>query len=111
MADVTVWAAGLDRALRRAGIPIVGVTIGAVGTRGSWAIVFLPEATPAQRTQAVSILATYDADTDVTIVNELAQADLDVKAIKAVAIWTAQKLSIPLATMKAEVLAIYKSLP
>ena len=33
------------------------------------------------------------------------------KLIKAVAIWTAQKLAVPLATARSEVLAIYAALP
>lgn len=53
------------------------------------------------------------ADYDAARVDEGALAQFDgptQKMIKAVAIWTAQKLNIPLATARAEILAIFKGL-
>ena len=52
----------VDRALRTAGIPILGVSIGVVSDRGTWAVQFDPSATPAQRTTAASILASVAVD-------------------------------------------------
>ncbi len=46
----------LDRLLRAAGIPIVGVSERA----GDYRIDFLPAATPAHRQQAEAIVATFD---------------------------------------------------
>lgn len=51
------------------------------------------------------------ADYDAAKANAAADRDFDgQKMVKAVAIWTAQKLSIPLATARAEIAAIYKAL-
>jgi len=53
------------------------------------------------------------ADYDAARVNEAALAQFDgptQKMIKALAIWAAQKLNIPLATARQEILAIYKGL-
>ncbi len=53
------------------------------------------------------------ADYDAARADEAALAQFDgptQKIIKALAIWTAQKLGVPLATARAEILAIYKGL-
>lgn len=55
-------AALLDQALRAAGIPIVGVSVGTDADRLSWNVQFDPSATPAHRTQAATILATLATD-------------------------------------------------
>lgn len=52
----------VETALRNAGIPIVGVSIGTDGDRLTWSVQFDPSATPAQRTQAASILASVAVD-------------------------------------------------
>jgi uncharacterized membrane protein YidH (DUF202 family) len=54
----------VDRALRAAGIPIDGVSIGTPETdRAQWVVKFQAAATPAQRTQAASLLTTVAIDT------------------------------------------------
>jgi len=52
----------VDGALRAAGIPIVGVSIGTDGDRATWSVQFDPAATGPQRTQAASILASLVVD-------------------------------------------------
>lgn len=52
----------VDSALRTAGIPILGVSIGTDGDRSTWSVQFDPSATSAQRTQAASILASVAVD-------------------------------------------------
>jgi len=59
----TTWVACLvDRAVRAAGIPIDGVSIGDPANRATWRVDFTPAATPAQRTQAATILTTVVVD-------------------------------------------------
>lgn len=57
----------LDRALRAAGVPIVGVSIGKAADKSTWRIDFDASATPQQRTQAAQLVATFDPK-DPTIV-------------------------------------------
>lgn len=52
----------LDRALRAAGIPIVGVSIGTDADRASWIVHFGPGVTAAQQTQAATLLAGLTLD-------------------------------------------------
>lgn len=66
-------AAGLDAALKAAGIPIVGVSIGSEADRATWAVQFLPQATAAHRTQAASIVGSFNADDPAHADTELAQ--------------------------------------
>lgn len=53
-------------------------------------------------------IADYDAAQQTA--HEKARFD-DEKMLKALAIWTAQKIGVPLATAKAEILTIYRGLP
>jgi hypothetical protein len=55
-------AAIVDAAVRAAGIPIDGVSIGVDGDRTTWAVAFQPAATAAQRSTAATILATLVVD-------------------------------------------------
>jgi hypothetical protein len=55
-------AARLTRALKAAGIPIVGVSIGRPGDRSTWRIDYAPEATAAQRTAGEALKASFDPD-------------------------------------------------
>lgn len=49
---------------------------------------------------------------DTAQATQIAQSRFDgEKLVKALAIWTAQKLNVPLATAKQEILTIYKGLP
>ena len=53
-------AAQLDAQLKAAGIPIAGVSIGTATDKATWSVQFLDTATPAQHTQAQSIIKAYD---------------------------------------------------
>lgn len=58
----TLVAQLVDQAVRAAGIPIEGVSIGDPANRGTWRVEFTAAATPAQRTQAATILTTVAID-------------------------------------------------
>lgn len=49
-----------QRAIDQAGIPNAGISFGDLADRGTWIVHFLPEATPTQRTNAATILASVD---------------------------------------------------
>jgi hypothetical protein len=99
------------RALERLGIPIFGVSFGRIDDRNSWRIDFKPEATSQQRTTAEALKLTYNPATDTDYRNEVELARFDgERFVKAVVVWTAQKLDIPLATARQEILAIYRNL-
>jgi hypothetical protein len=53
-------ATALDAALRDAGIPIDGVSIGVLSDRSTWLVHFVPSATGPQRTLAAQIVSTFD---------------------------------------------------
>lgn len=72
-------AAILDNALKDAGIPVEGVSIGDPGNRATWKIVFAAAATPAQRTAGANILqsAAVDANAELSYSRKVAQMDVD----------------------------------
>ena len=57
---MTNIAARLDRALRLAGIPIQGVSIGSPADRTTWQIHFAPEATAQHRVDGEALRATFN---------------------------------------------------
>ena len=104
-------AAQITAALQRLGVPIYGVSIGRADDRSTWRIDYAPGATDLQRSTAEALKLTYDPATDTAYTDEQATLRFtDEKLIKAVAIWTAQKLSVPIATARSEILTIYKGL-
>src|SRR5438105_15498983 len=60
----------IERAVRDAGIPIDGVSIGDLTDRSTWRAFYQASATSAQRTQGDAILATLDL-TDPTLLAEV----------------------------------------
>lgn len=65
----------LDDALRAAGIPIAGVSVGSDADRSTWRVAFLPAATDAHRAEAAQIVGTFDpADPAVIAARQLADA-------------------------------------
>lgn len=103
-----------DAALRRAGIPIVGVSIGAEADRNTWRIDFHPSATPAHRTQGEAIRQTYDPATDTAWKDEQATQRYDAeKLLQAVAVALWECIPAPTMTkaqLRARAIAIYKAL-
>lgn len=80
-------AYGLDKALRRAGIPILGVSIGVEADRATWAVHYTDSATAQQKTDGAAIVAAYQLAADTALVDELAAQQIDgLKAIKAAVI-------------------------
>ena len=57
-----MMAALVDRALRTAGIPIEGVSIGDPANRATWVPLFTAAATPAQKATAAALLLTIAVD-------------------------------------------------
>lgn len=53
-------ASALDAALRAAGIPIVGVTIGDPADKTTWSITFLSSATSDQQTAGALVITAFD---------------------------------------------------
>jgi hypothetical protein len=71
----------LHRALTTAGIPIASVSIGSPTDRAQWTITFLPAATPAQRTQAATIVQTLAIDAAAQTLASQQDAQIQVDAI------------------------------
>src|SRR5262245_9320964 len=59
----------LERALRDAGIPIVGVVIVDITARATWRAQYLPGATTPQRAQGDTIMQTFDLNDPTTLAN------------------------------------------
>lgn len=87
-------AYGLTRALERAGIPIVGVSVGREDDRTTWRCDFRDTATAAQRAHAASLMATYDAATDALLAQDLADKALALKALMSLARATWEQLPL-----------------
>jgi hypothetical protein len=112
----------LDRALRLAGIPIVGVS-GNEADRSSWRIDYHPSATAQQRTDGETLRGTFDPFSQAAIDAEKAEraassdTDLLIQAVARVDFEERQKLTVKAgqtlltaAETKARIRAIYQSL-
>lgn len=66
-------AARLDLALRAAGIPIIGVSIGDEADRATWRIQFELRATAQQRTDGAALVATFDPNAAALLTSEREQ--------------------------------------
>lgn len=105
----------LDRALRDAGLPIDGVSVGDPLVRSTWKAFYQASATPAQRTQGDALLATIDPQDAATIANikadfAMANVDEDVLTSLAQALW--ECIPAPtktLAQLRARFIAILKT--
>lgn len=85
-------AALLDTALKAAGIPILGVSIG-TDDRATWTIQYDPSATKAQLVQGATLLQTFDPVVAATAAEATAPISSDT-AYAALVIWIAQQLKI-----------------
>lgn len=74
----------VDRTLRAAGIPILGVSIGDPAVRATWVIQFDPSATTPQRTSGATILTTVVVDASAQAVQDQLDAQA---AVDALPIW------------------------
>jgi hypothetical protein len=115
-------AAGLTRALTRAGIPVTGVSIVSDADRATWRVVYAPEATAQQRTAGEALKLSYDFAADTTGADEELSLAFDTtKMLKAVALTMVDAINIERAqhgraaitpaVAKANVIDKYKSLP
>jgi hypothetical protein len=103
----------LDQAIRSAGIPITGVSVGRVEDRSTWRVAFEARATEAQRTQAQQIVETFTLPTPDQLQTDAAARDIDVTALKAVVIEIYPYLSSSkpsLAQLRQNIIARYKAL-
>jgi len=108
-------AGDFDRAVRRLGIPILGVVIGTLADRSTWRIFYDAAATDAQRTQGDALIQTYDASTDTALADEDATAAIDQKDLTAAvrATWEAiapASRALTLTQLRARAIAIRKTL-
>lgn len=60
-------AAQVDLALRAAGLPILGVSIGNRTDKTTWRVDFTPEATDKQRTEAAALISAFEPAVDVEL--------------------------------------------
>lgn len=103
----------LSAALTRAGVPIIGVSIGSPD-RATWRIDYAPDASSAQRAQGEAIRQSYDPATDAVFKDEQSQQDYNAQLVVqavAQALWEC----IPSPTMtklqlKNRAIALYKAL-
>jgi hypothetical protein len=106
----------LDRALRDAGIPIDGVSVGDPAVRATWRALYQASATAAQRTQGDQILATIDPQDAATLANikaDLTTTRANDDLIRAIVqgLWEAIPApTMTLAQLKTRVLTIYRGL-
>jgi hypothetical protein len=106
-------AAQLTRALERAGIPVLGVSIGRAIDRATWRVDYTAAATAQQRTDGEAIRLTFDPANDPTYADEVATAECDAKVLKALALGLWEAIPGPLLTkvqLRARIIAIWKTL-
>jgi hypothetical protein len=104
-------AEALDRALRRANIPIVGVKVGDESNRATWIVLYTDNASPADRANGAAIVASYDPATDAALKDEDADARIDAdKALKAIVLWQAQLHNLTPLQARNQLRAIYRTL-
>lgn len=113
---------GYHRALVRAGVPVISVSIGSPDNRATWRVTFGPEVTPEQVTIAAQLQLSYDFANDTAAQNEdIANAFDTMKMLKAVVLTMVDainieraqhgRVAITPAMAKTQVLDKYKSLP
>ena len=103
----------LDKALRAAGVPIHGVSIGRPEDKGTWRIEFDGTATSAQRTTAQGILDGFAPPSAAQLADDLAQQETTRKELRAIALGLWECIPAPLMTkaqLAARIVAIYKTL-
>jgi hypothetical protein len=109
----------LDRALRDAGLPIDGVSVGDPADRSTWKAFYQVSATAAQRTQGDQLLATIDPQDPTTVANikaDLATTDANRELIRAIVQGLYEAIPNPpvaldtLAKLRARILQIYRGL-
>lgn len=105
----------LERALRDAGIPIDGVSVGDPANRATWRAFYQANATAAQRTQGDTLLATIDPQDAATVTNikaDFATTHSNEDLIQAMARGLWECIPVPtmtLAQLKARVLLLYRN--
>lgn len=71
--------AGLvDRALRTAGVPILGVSIGHPTDRATWSVIFDPAATAGHRATAATVLASVAIDAPAQAIDDEKNAQIEI---------------------------------
>lgn len=106
----------VDRALRQAGIPIAGVSIGSLTDRTTWTAQYLPSATDAQKAQGAQILATLDpqdAPTVTAVKSDVSTVRVSDELLRAIVQGLHEAIPAPaltLAQLRARILAIYRGL-
>jgi hypothetical protein len=79
--DVSTIPVLIDRALRAAGIPIDGVSIGSESDRATWSVSFAASANAQQRAQAQGLLLTIPIDIAAQTLGDQQDAQIDIDAL------------------------------
>lgn len=116
-------AAMVQHAIERAGVSVVGVSIGSESDKATWVVTHLPTATQADRDTAASVIAGFSAtdpavlDAEHTLDANAIDSNLLIQAVAQLDFEERQKLTVKAgstlltaAQAKARVKAIYKSL-
>lgn len=100
----------VDRALRTAGVPIVGVSIGNLADRATWIVIFDPAATAGQRSTAATVLASVAIDAPAQASDDEKSAQLEIDglpiAMKAIVLALIDQLNVIRAALPSPLAAI-----
>ena len=105
-------AAQLVAAFERRGIPVSGVTIGAVDDRSTWTVQY-KGATASQQAAGAELVATFDPDADTDYLEERAEAAvnvyLDKPEAQAVMVVLSEFFDVQVADVRERLKSAYKS--
>ena len=105
-------ARDLLAAANRLGIPVIGVNIRDPTDRATWTLQLIASATDEQRQAAEALKQSYDPDAEADrALNAEADAVMNAKSMQALIRWLAPKVGRTPAQARAELVAMYKSLP
>lgn len=84
-------AAKLDQALRAAGLPIVGVSLGREEDRATWTVQFTEDADATQQKAAAQLVTDFDPAVEAVPVPSV---EISTLTLEQVLTWTAGKLGV-----------------
>lgn len=99
-------ATGLDLALRRAEIPIVGVSVATANDRSTWVVTYADDATAEQRDAGEALRDTYTVEGDTDAVAEQIAQSLNTLDYVVLIAYLAQMQSTTEAAVRADLAAI-----
>ena len=102
-------ASGLTRALIRAGIPVVGVSIGSIDDRATWRVTYGDGVTGEQMAIGDELIHTYDPSADTAGRDEELGALLNRGDIRVLLLLLAEVLNRPPAQLRARLIELAKA--